>query len=213
MGCDGALSVDAESNPVGPIIPVDAIAVLQQDAADGGSSPVGGDVAAAVEIAARALPRFVLQIEIAAVLVDGTGAGAIPIRIPGAGEIRPASATTAAVVAARPVASVGPVDLAAVSAQRAGDELPSRRLNLIVPLKISRRGIAVLVGQGKKDAVAGDGGVFGGISLRAPGAEKSRALAAILKQRSGSGVERWRCGETTGSAQRKSDGPEEAAET
>ena len=53
-------------------------------------------------------------------------------------------------------------------------------------------------------------GVFAGISLRAPGAEKSRALPAIHLQRSGSGAERWRYGEKTSSAQRESDDPGEA---
>ena len=117
----------------------------------------------------------------------------------------------AAVVAARPVGSVRPVDLAAVSAERASDELPSRRLNLIVPLKVARRRIAVLIGQGEKNAVAGDGGVFVRISLGAPGAEKSRALPAIHLLRRGSGAERWRYGEKASSAQRESDGPGEAA--
>jgi hypothetical protein len=67
------ISVDPESNPIGPVVPVDAIATLRDGATYGGTGPVRRDLTA-VEVACRALPQFVLESEIAMSLTDGTGA-------------------------------------------------------------------------------------------------------------------------------------------
>lgn len=110
-------------------------------------------------------------------LTDGAGTGTVAIRKPCSGQCPTIAA--AAAIAAGPVAPVGPVDLAAIVAERAGDELPSGRLNLVGALQISRRGVAILIGESEENAVAGDGGMLAGISLRAPRAQKSGGLAAI----------------------------------
>ncbi len=55
MDCDAAILVDPEANPVGPVVPVYAIATLRDGATYGGTGPVRRDLTAA-EVAGRALP-------------------------------------------------------------------------------------------------------------------------------------------------------------
>src|ERR1700684_3738466 len=71
-------------------------------------------------------------------------------------------------VAPCPKRAVRPINLAAVRAECAGYELPSRRNNCILALVLPRGGIAVLVGQTEKRAIIANRGLFRGISLDAP---------------------------------------------
>lgn len=144
--------------------------MLADSSVDDGTCPVGGYLVPAYVVAGCGLTGFVLQIQTAMSLLDRARAGPVTIREPGAGEGR---SVAAAILATRPVSSIRPVDLTAIRTERAGDELPARRLNLVRALQITRRGVAVLIGQGEEDTVAGDRGVLAGISLRAPCAEEA----------------------------------------
>src|SRR6202050_2272254 len=71
-------------------------------------------------------------------------------------------------IAPCPECTVRPINLAAVRAECAGYELPSRCNNAVLALVLPRGGITVLIGQGEKRAIIGDRGLFRGVSLSAP---------------------------------------------
>ena len=102
--------------------------MLADPSVDDGACPVGGDLVPVYVVACCGLTGFVLQLQTAMSLLDRARAGAVTIREPGAGESR---SVAAAILATRPVGSIRPVDLAAIRTERAGDELPARRLNLV----------------------------------------------------------------------------------
>jgi hypothetical protein len=114
--------------------------------------------------------------------------------------------TSAAIITPRPVSAIGPVDLAAIPAERSIDELPAGSLDLVGALEIAGRGIAGFIRQGKEDSVARDRGVLAGIALRAPCAEKAGALLAPIDLES---MER-RGGTTQRDTSTKNDGADEA---
>src|SRR5580704_12751421 len=115
------------AGPEGAVVPVDAIAVVGDEAVDDGAGPVRGELVARI-------PRTGAS----GVLLAGEGIrlAATPNRaalrtiaaaIPGAFDARTAPAASAAVVAALPVGAVGPIDLRAIGSERARDELPAGR--------------------------------------------------------------------------------------
>ena len=67
--------INAESNPVGSVVPVDSVAVAAYGSVDHVSTPVRGDFAIAVEGSAGGL-TCVLQAEIVVALLDGAGLAA-----------------------------------------------------------------------------------------------------------------------------------------
>src|ERR1700677_4458324 len=81
-----------------------------------------------------------------------------------------------ACITPRPEGTVRPINLAAVLVERPGYELPSRRNNGVLPLILPGGGVAVLIGQCKKGAVIGDGGLLRGVPLSAPGAGEGSGL-------------------------------------
>jgi hypothetical protein len=166
-------------NPIGPVIPVDTIAIRAQHSTDPRPRPVRRYAVSPIERPRSPLPRLILQRQIPAMLLNRARQRTIPIRIPVPIQIRAAPPTPAAVPAPSPERPIRPVDLASISTQRARDELPSRRDNLVRSLKITDRRIPVLIGQVQKNPIVADRSLFHGIPLSAPSPKKSRALRPI----------------------------------
>ena len=118
----------APAAPHGSVVPVNLAAILDQGAVDGLAVPVGSDVLIAEKLALRRHSLLVGESQVSAALVDRASIGTIAIAVPGALEVRTAMPVTAVVtstiVASCPIGSVRPMDLPAVGAQRALDELP-----------------------------------------------------------------------------------------
>ena len=79
----------------------------------------------------------------------------------------------------RPERSIRPLNLLPTPAQGARNELPTRSLNLIVPLQIPNRRITVLIRQVVKRPVIADRSLFRSIPLRTPSADKPGILVSI----------------------------------
>src|ERR1700722_1794383 len=130
---------------------------------------------------------FVRQRVRVAASANGAALRAIAAAVPAAFNSRaaPSSASTA-VVAPLPVGAVRPVDLGTVGSESACDELPAGRGHHVRSLEGAGRGIALFVGEIEEDAaVAGDGGLFVGIALRAPLAEEAGTLIPLRHRSSG----------------------------
>ena len=114
--------------PHGSVVPVNLAAILDKGAVDGLAIPVGSDVLIAEELTLRRRSLLVDESQVAAALVDRASIGTIAIAIPGALQVRTAMPVTAAatstIVSSCPIRSVRPMELPAVGAQRALDELP-----------------------------------------------------------------------------------------
>ena len=170
--------VDPEARPVRPVVPVDAVTVGYDGSTNGRAVPLCGQLPLASKLTARGIPLFIGQLQLIATLVDRAGLRTVPLRIPGAVQVDARTTTPAAPAGITPCPerSVGPVDLAAVGAERAGHKLPARRNDRVGSLQLSIRGVAILVGEGEESSVATDRRLLRRISLGAPTAGEGRRL-------------------------------------
>ena len=140
-------SVHPEARPVGSVIPVDAVAVGADRSPNRVSIPVRRQGALSVDLSACVAALLVAQLQIIAALPDRAGLGPIPLGVPRPSQVQPIMpAAASARVASCPERSVRPVDLAAVRAEVAGRELPSRGDNARLSLELPRGGVAIFVG-------------------------------------------------------------------